>query len=300
MANIVYKLVNLSPSLKNLTLQILITFEQMSIVTLTTDLGYRDPYLAIVKAKLISQLPDIKIIDLSCDIKDNNISDAAFILKNALPYFPVNTIHLMAVKFIVDSGNSNKQNAIDNTRYLISKYKGQYIICPDNGLFSLIDSNFNEPIYQLYYDGKAKHHFFLKDIFVDAAIHISKTTTIDEIGMPTNDYYKAFQFDSFLTGNILRGKGIYVDDFGNIITNITEQQFTEILGNRKFIITLPGTRIDTIVNTYDEVKQGQPLVLFNSFGNLEVAVNGKSALNMLCPRDIGSKFDFNLIIEFYD
>ena len=57
----------------------------MSIVTLTTDLGYRDPYLAIVKAKLITQLSDVKIIDLSCDIKDNTISDAAFILKNALP-----------------------------------------------------------------------------------------------------------------------------------------------------------------------------------------------------------------------
>jgi S-adenosylmethionine hydrolase len=272
----------------------------MSIVTLTTDLGYRDPYLAIVKAKLITQLSDVKIIDLSCDIKDNTISDAAFILKNALPYFPENTIHLMAVKFIVDSGNSNKQNNIDNTRYLISKYKGQYIICPDNGLFSLIDSNYNEPIYQLYYDGKAKHHFFLKDIFVDVAIHIAKTNKVEDIGMLTTDYYKAFQFESFVTGNILRGKGIYVDDFGNIITNITEQQFNEVVGKRNFSITLPGARINKIVDTYDEVKQGQPLVLFNSFGNLEVAVNGKSALNMLCPRDIGTKFDFNLIIEFYD
>ena len=272
----------------------------MSIVTLTTDLGYRDPYLAIVKAKLITQLSDVKIIDLSCDIKDNTISDAAFILKNALPYFPENTIHLMAVKFIVDSGNSNKQNNIDNTRYLVSKYKGQYIICPDNGLFSLIDSNYNEPIYQLYYDGKAKHHFFLKDIFVDVAIHIAKTNKVDDIGMLTTDYYKAFQFESFVTGNILRGKGIYVDDFGNIITNITEQQFNKVVGKRSFSITLPGTRINKIVDTYDEVKQGQPLVLFNSFGNLEVEVNGKSALNMLCPRDIGTKFDFNLIIEFYD
>ena len=142
--------------------------------------------------------------------------------------------------------------------------------------------------------------FFLKDIFVDVAIHIAKTNKVDDIGMLTTDYYKAFQFESFVTGNILRGKGIYVDDFGNIITNITEQQFNEVVGKRSFSITLPGTRINKIVDTYDEVKQGQPLVLFNSFGNLEVAVNGKSALNMLCPRDIGTKFDFNLIIEFYD
>lgn len=272
----------------------------MSIVTLTTDLGYRDPYLAIVKARLLSQNTSLQIIDLSCDIKDNNISDAAFILKNALPYFPEGTIHLVAVKFIVDSGNSNKNNAIDNTRYLLTYYKKQFVICPDNGLFTLLDPSFNEPVYQLYYEDNSKHHFFLKDIFVDAAEHLLQKNKVEDIGILTADYYKAIQFESFVSGNILRGKGIYIDDFGNIITNITKQQFTDVIGKRAFNITLPGVRITKIHNTYDEVKHGQPLVLFNSFGNLEVAINGGSAQKMLCPRDIGSKFDFNLMIEFYD
>jgi len=272
----------------------------MNMVTLTTDLGYRDPYLAIVKVKLITQLPDIKIIDLSADIKDNNISDAAFIIKNALAYFPSGTVHLVGVKFISDTNNLHKTNNIDNTRYLIAKYKEQYIVCPDNGLFTLIDAGFNEPVYQLYYSENDKHHFFLKDIFVDAAVHLITKKNIEDIAIPTNDYYKAYQFESYVDGNILRGKGIYVDDFGNIITNITEKYFNEIRRNRGFTISLPGKRIKEIVNTYDEVKQGQPLVLFNSFGYLEVAVNGKSALSMLCPRDIGTKFEFNLIIEFND
>ncbi len=272
----------------------------MSILTLTTDLGYRDPYLAIVKAKLLSQNPGLQIIDLSCDIKDNNISDAAFILKNSLPYFPDNTIHLVAVKFIIDSNNLNKTSSIDNTRYLLTYYKRQYIICPDNGLFTLLDSTFNEPVYQLYYADNTKHHFFLKDVFVDTAIHILNKNKIEDIGILTGDYYKATQFESFVDGNILRGKGIYIDDFGNIITNITKQQFVDVVGKRRFTITLPGARISKILNTYDEVKHGQPLVLFNSFGNLEIAINGGSAQKMLCPRDIGSKFDFNLMIEFFD
>ncbi len=279
----------------------------MSIVTLTTDLGYRDPYLAIVKAKLISQNSGLQIIDLSCDIKDNNISDAAFILKNALPYFPENTIHLVAVKFIVDSGNLNKSSNIDNTRYLLTYYKNQFVICPDNGLFTLLDSNFNSPVYQLYYEDNTKHHFFLKDVFVNTAIHLLNKNPgtgeggkIEDIGILTEDYYKATQFESFVNGNTLRGKGIYIDDFGNIITNISKEQFIEVVGKRRFSITLPGTRISKIHNTYDEVKHGQPLVLFNSFGNLEIAINGGSAQKMLCPRDIGSKFDFNLMIEFYD
>src|SRR6185436_15749833 len=123
----------------------------MSIVTLTTDLGYRDPYLAIVKATLISQNPGQQIIDLSCEINNNTISDAAFILKNALPYFPENTIHLVAIKFIVDRSSPDKNSNIDNSRYLLTRYKGQYIVCPDNGLLTLLDADFKEPVYQVYY-----------------------------------------------------------------------------------------------------------------------------------------------------
>jgi hypothetical protein len=272
----------------------------MSIVTLTTDLGYRDHYLAIVKARLISQLPALNIIDLSCEIKENNISDAAYILKNSLPYFPDGTIHLVAIKFIVNRSNLSRESNVDNSRYLITNYKNQIIICPDTGLFTLIDTNFKEPVYQLYYEGENKHHFFLKDIFVDAAIHLLQQKPLEDIAAITNDYYKASHFDSFVSGNILRGKGIYVDDFGNIITNITKQKFEEVIGKRNFLITLPGARLNKIQITYDEVKYGAPLVLFNSFGYLEVAANGKSAFNMLCPRDIASTFDFNLLIEFYD
>lgn len=272
----------------------------MSIITLTTDLGYRDPYLAIVKAKIISTEPSVQIIDLSCNIKENNISDASYIIKNSLPYFPAKTVHLVAVKFIIDRSENTKAHNIDHSRYLVTLYKDQYIICPDNGLFTLIDKNFNEEVYQLFYDGVNKHHFFLKDVMVDAALHLINGKNIEEIAAVTTDFYKAYQFESYVNGNIFRGKGIYVDDFGNIVTNITKEKFFEVVGNRNFIISLPGVRLNKIHVTYDEVKYGSPLILFNNFGYLEVATNGKSAFNLLCPKDIGSKFDFNLIIEFYD
>jgi len=272
----------------------------MSMITLTSDLGYRDPYLAIVKAKLLSGKIQPNIIDLSCDIRDNNIAHAAFIVKNALPYFPDGTIHLIAIKFIADRSGLNKGNAVDNSRFLLANYQNQIIICPDNGFLTLIDDQFNSDVYQIYYEGEHKQHFFLKDIFVDAALHLIEGKKAEEIASPTCDFYKAFQFECYVSGNLLRGKGIYVDDFGNIICNITKQKFNEVVGNKNFTITLPGTRITKIHNTYEDVKYGSPLVFFNSFGYLEVAVNGKSALNMLCPRDIGTTFDFNLLIEFYD
>ena len=141
----------------------------MPIVTLTTDLGYRDPYLAIVKACLLQKVNNVQIIDLSCDIKDNNISDAAFILKNSISFFPENSIHLVGVKFItgsvaINTNNSNNQS-IDNSRYLVTKYKNQFVICPDNGLITLLDEGFSEKVYQLYYDNPAQHNFFIKDVF---------------------------------------------------------------------------------------------------------------------------------------
>lgn len=272
----------------------------MPIVTLTTDLGYRDPYLAIVKACLLQKINNVDIIDLSCDIKDNNISDAAFILKNSIKYFPENSIHLVGVKFIVSPGNSKKEKAIDNTRYLITKFQNQCVICPDNGFLTLLDESFNEKVYQLYFENQSQHNFFLRDIFVDAAASVAEGKALSDIGVETKDYYKAFQFSSFSSPQNLKGKSIYIDDFGNVITNITKEQFYKELGKRNFAIILPGTRITKISETYDDANIGDALALFNSFGYLEIALNGKSAYKMLYPRDVGRSFDFNLIIEFND
>jgi S-adenosylmethionine hydrolase len=268
----------------------------MGIVTLTTDLGYRDPYLAIVKARLISSGVNMQILDLSCEVNENNVSDAAFIIRNSLPHFPHDTIHLVALKFLVDRSNLNGHPA-DNSRYLLTHYHNQFIITPDTGLFTLIDPAFKEPVFQLYYEGENKHHFYLKDVFVPAALHLLQEGSIRDIASRTEDYYKAFSFESYVDKNVLRGKGIYVDDFGNIVTNITKEFFQSSVGSRNFTITLPGLRLTKIHNTYDEVKYGSPLVLFNSLGNLEVAVNGKSAYNMLYPHDIGRAFDFNILVE---
>ncbi|MGZ3882830.1 MAG: SAM hydrolase/SAM-dependent halogenase family protein [Bacteroidia bacterium] len=272
----------------------------MPIITLTTDLGYRDPYLAIVKVCILKSIPDVQIIDLSCDIKDNNISDAAFILKNSLKYFPAHSIHLVGVKFINSASMLGKNKGVDNTRYLLTKYNDQYIITPDNGFITLLDEAYSGKVYQLYFNEATQHNFFLKDIFVEVAAHIAEGKPVEEIGIETTDYYKAFQFSSFTSPENLKGKSIYIDDFGNVITNISKEQFYKALGNRKFSIVLPGARITKISDTYDDVRIGDALAIFNSFGYLEIALNGKSAYKMLYPRDVGRSFDFNLIVEFND
>lgn len=272
----------------------------MSIITLTTDLGYRDPYLAIVKAMLHSKIHQPQIIDLSCDIKDNAIMDAAYILKTTIPFFPENTIHLVGVKFIVSRGLIHKKDEVDNTRYLLTRYQNQFIITPDNGLLTLLEADFSQTVYQIYYRDETQHRFFLKDIFVEVAAHLSANKSLNDIAIETKEYYKAFQVESFASPDNLKGKNIYVDDFGNIVTNVTRQQFIDAQKGRAFSIILPGVRITKISNTYDDVKFGDALALFNSFGYLEIALNGGSAFKLLHPREVGRIFDFNLTIDFYD
>lgn len=272
----------------------------MGIITLTTDLGYRDPYLALVKARLLSGQLEPRIIDLSCEVKSNHISDAAFILQQSLPAFPDETIHIVGIKFVSDRSGRAKSESADNSRFLLSRYRNQFILTPDTGFFTLLDKNFDAEVYQIFYENERDRHFFMKDVLAPAALLLAEGKAPGDIGIKVNDYHKALSFDSYISGNVLRGKGIYIDDFGNIITNISREQWQAALGNKSFTVTLPGARISKLSDTYDDVKPGSPLLLFNSFGYLELAINGKSAYRMLYPRDIGKNFEFNLMVDIND
>src|ERR1700741_664883 len=196
----------------------------MPIVTITTDLGYRDPYLAMVKGLLYSKKPNCKIVDVSCDVNQHAHNEGAFALKSTLPYFEENTVHLFAVKFL-NSSETIDNLSVDNTRYLLTKYNGQYIICPDNGLYTLLDKGFNEPVYQIYFDNDQQHAFYLRDVFIDIADKLLNKIPLEEFCALTNEYCKLYTFESFSTPGNMQGSVLYEDDFGNLITSITREEF---------------------------------------------------------------------------
>ncbi len=272
----------------------------MSIITITTDLGYRDPYLAMVKGVLYNKQPNIKIVDLSCDVKPHAHNEGAFALKSALPYFSEGTIHLFAVKFL-NSSETIANLSVDNTRYLLTKYKGQYIICPDNGVYTLIDKAFNEPVYLLYFDSEKQHSFYLRDIFTDITNKLLNNIPLNEFCSETQDYCKLYTFESFATPNNLQGSVLYEDDFGNLITSITRQEFDKIVGNKRFSIPLPAQNITKIHNTYDDVKIGDVVCFFNSMDLLEISSLGQSANKIVINRNVLSRYKIEkIIIEIYD
>lgn len=272
----------------------------MSIITITTDLGYRDPYLAMVKGILYSKQPNAKIVDLACDVNVHAHNEGAFALKSALPYFPENTIHLFAIKYLNSSENT-KELSVDNTRYLLAKYKGQYIICPDNGVLTLIDKTFDEPVYQLYFETEQLHSFYLRDIFAEIASKIINEVPLEDFCSETQDYCKLYTFESFATPSNLQGNVLYEDDFGNLITSITKQEFEKNVGNKRFSIALPSYNITKVHNTYDDVKIGDVVCFFNSMNFLEISSLGQSATKIVIKRNVLSKYKIDrIIVEIYD
>jgi S-adenosylmethionine hydrolase len=124
---------------------------------------------------------------------------------------------------------------------------------------------------------------------------------IKEFSLPTEDYCKSINFESFSTPNNLQGKVLYEDDFGNLITSITKQEFDKNVGHKRFLIELPSSKIDKIYNTYDDVRHGDVVCFFNSMNLLEIALNGQSATKIVVNKALFEKYHIDkIIIEIYD
>jgi S-adenosylmethionine hydrolase len=258
----------------------------MPLITLTSDLGIKDNYMALVKAAVLSTIPDTKIIDISHEIDKFNLTHAAYIFGNAYKFFPADTIHLVGVK---------SQTTVKRLLYI--EIYNQKIICLDNGFITLLQDIDKATIY--YFAGKEFEAglFFLKDAMVHA---LGALSTKPEALKPCTDYVQLMQFQPTVTPQSIIGRCLHIDDFGNVVTNITQTFFDKERAGRKFIINLPGVEIDRIVKDYDDVSTNTALALFNTFGYLEIAINREKASRMLFPRGMNTNTDFNISIQFED
>jgi S-adenosylmethionine hydrolase len=245
----------------------------MAIITLTTDLGSKDFYQAALKGSILSQLPDVTIVDITHDISAFNIPQAAFILKNAFHYFPESTVHLIGI----DSVFSEK------TRYLALKYKGHYFVGADNGIFSLLFEDEPTEIVELDIMQDLKYlHFPLSDIFPKAACHLANGGKLPDIGIPVSGVEERMTIQPVIEKDIIRGSVIYVDSFQNIITNITKEIFTKVQRNRKFTLFFKRNEsISQLSWHYNEVPEGEKLCLFGISNHLEIAINKGNASGLL-------------------
>jgi len=258
----------------------------MSIITLTTDLGLKDYYVAGIKGHILSQLPNATIIDISHEIPAFNISVAAFCLKNCYGDFPEGSIHIIGVR----------PEADEHTRHLIIKHKGHYFIGADNGMFSLLFDGKPDDIFDLnIVPDEDKRTFPTKDVFVKAACHIGRGGTMELIGNKIDEINQRTNFQPVIEENVIRGMAMYIDSYGNITTNITRALFHLIGKKRDFSIVFRRSdyNIHELKQNYNEVPEGEKLALFSANNHLEIAINKGNASKLF-----GIKLADTIRIEF--
>ena len=244
------------------------------IITLTTDFGESDPYVAMMKGVILSINPDAKIIDISHQIPAGSIQEGGLIIKESYKYFPSGTVHVG----VVDPGVGGKRKSI---AVLVDNY---FFVGPDNGLFSpIIETQVHTNSIHLkekrYWMNKISSTFHGRDIFAPVAAHLSLGVDPflmgEKIDNPTTLAHPLpRENNSDLVGEIIR-----VDHFGNLITNITREHLSPFLSSKDLIIKVGSLTLKKISTTYNDVPEGQPLALIGSSDLLEIAVNMGRAID---------------------
>jgi S-adenosylmethionine hydrolase len=255
----------------------------MSIITLTTDFGIKDHFIANIKGAILTEIPEVNIVDISHQISPFNILEAAYIVQNSYKSFPLGTIHIIGV-----DSELNPEN-----KHLVVKFEGQYFICADNGIMSMACLNLEpEKIVEINIHDKLISNFSVLDVFVKVACHISRGGKLEVIGKGISKIKTVKNLTPFIneSKNQIIGNVIYIDNYGNVITNITKSFFREISKSREFEISVRNYKFKKIHSKYsdivnfsiDETKRnndGQALAIFNSSLNLEIAIYKSNPVN---------------------
>ena len=275
----------------------------MAIITLTTDFGHKDHFVGALKGTIYKELSDAKIVDITHAVSPFNIQECAYILKNSYKAFPEGTIHIVGVDSEPTIENQHIAVLVDN----------HYFISANNGVISLITSEIKpEKVVEINIPNPVNGSFPVLDIFVKVACHIVRGGKLEVVGKSFEDLKELKEFAPRITneGKTIVGSVIYIDNYGNVITNIQRSLFEAYRNGRKFEINARNRKISQIHNRYSDIINfdlgknqrkgpGDLLALFNSSDYLELAIY-KSDLNTVGGAStlLGLDYRDTIIINF--
>lgn len=256
----------------------------MAIITITSDWGTKDACGAIIKATILNYFPQTGFVDISHQIEPFNILEASYVVKSAFYRFPANTIHLVCI---------NTQDAAVNG-IIVAKRDGQYFIAANNGILNLILEEQYELVCRVNVVVPSTFHEL--DSMVPIVCKLLDNKKLDEIG-DIQDISKlsVTRIIPMTIDNKIIGRIIYIDNYENVITNISRTTFEKTRRGRRFIVAFSIYKIDRVSKSYIDVAKYEALVLFNSSDYLEIAVRQGNASSSL-----GLYIDTPIIIEFID
>lgn len=250
----------------------------MSCITLITDFGTSDHYVGVMKGVIHSIAPDVKVIDVSHDVPAHDVVRGAFLLRQVWDWYAAGTVHVV----VVDPGVGSRR------RILVGKYAGRYVVAPDNGLLSLVHRDF--PIEDLrvvedprFWLPEVSATFHARDIMSPVATHLATRQNAHDFG-PGTDHLEVLQIERPVVDAHLAitGSVIYVDQFGNLVTNVHRDDLARTLQQRSNAqVYLNGQCLGPPRTCYADVAPGEALALIGSSASLEIAVNRGRAADIL-------------------
>ncbi|MFV8334275.1 SAM hydrolase/SAM-dependent halogenase family protein [Flavobacterium sp. GSP14] len=247
----------------------------MSIITLTSDYGLKDHFVGALKGKILSEYSEAVIIDISHEIDPFNTVEANYIIGASYSSFPKGTVHLVGVDM-----ESNKEN-----QHIVMQWNDHYFIAADNGILSMLSQKIvPQKIVAITIHDRLPNEATDLDVFVKVACHLAKGGLMNVIGREINTIKKVTNLQATLSddGSSLKGNVIYIDHFGNVVTNISKKYFIEVAKGRPYEIVMKTKNIKTILPNYSAIAssdkypiksyEGEKLAIFNEAGFLEIAI----------------------------
>ncbi len=268
------------------------------LIALITDFGNKDYFIGVMKGVIKQINPAAEIIDIANDIPSYNLLSASFVVEQSYRFFSPGSVFLV----MVDPGVGTQR------KILLVKYVGRYFICPDNGVLTPILQKEEKTVSVLdnenYFLIRGHSTFEARDKMAPVAAYLTRGVDPREIAslLPDHSHDRGYVLnpDYFptLSANTIRARIVYIDKFGNIISNVSADfLFTalESSGLSKFKVELNGKEITAVYDTYGHAGTGtEPLILIGSHQNLEIALNRQSAASIL-KVEIGQE----IVVQFY-
>lgn len=241
----------------------------MPVITLTTEWRPDDIYNGIIKGKLCSFCPGVTVIDNASSITPFNISHASFVIRNTFENYPRGSVHIICVHSEAQKGEG----------YLIIKARGHFFIGTDNGIFNLILNSDPDEIIRIEPDGVIDE----LEIFAKAASGLVAGKQPSQLGTPLKNISESLPLRATIDADVIIGSIIFIDSYGNAISNITREIFYRVFENREFRIYIQSNKnyTDHISKTYNDAPAGDLLARFNSLELLEISINGANVSELL-------------------
>ncbi len=257
----------------------------MPLLTLTSDIGQQDFLVGAIKGQLMQGIDGFLITDITHNLSPFNYPQAAYVCRNAIKNFAPGTFHLIMVNLFDEKPE----------HLLLAQHNGHYIGCADNGLITMILEEVPQKVVALLLEKtQQKNTLYCTTVFAKAFAQLHNGKNIEDVGDAGVSIQVKNPLRPLLGNNWIEGQIIFIDNFENIIVNITKEEFEEQRRGRSFKIVFKRDEvIDRVSESYADVGEGEKLALFNSAGYLEIAINKGNAAGLFGLQGYSEKQQLN-------